>query len=400
MTDFSQGPPPSRSRHSFAAFYKANISTVVRILGRIGVHSADIPDIAQQIFLKIYKDCEKHGLNSPDVSLDTICRQQAANHYRLHRNRFEEPEPNVGEEMPSDDEDAQTQLEHHELDQIVQRILDEMTPEFRDLLVRREFKKESLESIAEAHNMARNTATARIAEAKRIFRLRAKRILGDKNLWLLAIPWAIQARDLNADLSDDFIADMQDQVWRGIARELGFSDEYTSEVAVREADYEPPPSKPRTRTIAALVPWSKPLLGFLAKPVLLLGAGIVAGIAGASLWPHASPAIARRMPSLPVVVFEHDAAKEMPGVAMPLIATTVVMTAPPKASLAPLVDNELRTLQRARALIAQGSYADALAALRQHEKEFPRSEYAAIRSQYITLAEEGLRKAAGSSSAR
>ncbi|HMY21445.1 MAG TPA: sigma-70 family RNA polymerase sigma factor, partial [Polyangium sp.] len=156
MTNFSQGPPPSRSRRSFTAFYKANISTVVRTLGRIGVHSADIPDIAQQVFLKIYKDWENIEVDGLDVSLETICRQLAANHYRLYRHRLEQPEPNVGEEMPSEDDDAHAQLEHHELDRIVQRILDEMTPEFRGLLIRREFQKESLESIAATHNIARN----------------------------------------------------------------------------------------------------------------------------------------------------------------------------------------------------------------------------------------------------
>ena len=84
-----------------------------------------------------------------------MCRQQAANHYRLHGHRFEEPKPNVGEDMPSEEEDAQSQLERHELDHIVQRILDEMSPQFRDMLIRREFRKESLESIAGLRSMRR-----------------------------------------------------------------------------------------------------------------------------------------------------------------------------------------------------------------------------------------------------
>lgn len=391
MTNFSQGPPPSRSRRSFTAFYKANISTVVRTLGRIGVHSADIPDIAQQVFLKIYKDWENIEVDGLDVSLETICRQLAANHYRLYRHRLEQPEPNVGEEMPSEDDDAHAQLEHHELDRIVQRILDEMTPEFRGLLIRREFQKESLESIAATHNIARNTATARIAEAKKIFRLRAQRMLGDKRDRLLVVPWMMMSHEFNAEYSEEFLAEVQDQVWRGLARELGFSDEDASDGVVREADREPP-SKSHKRTIAATLPWSKPLLGALTKPVFLLGTGIVAGIAGASLWPHASPDIARQMPSLPVVVLEHEAAKETAGVAMPATQSALIQTMPPRASPTPLVDTELRSLQRARKLIAEGNYAAALAALQQHEKEFPRSENAAIRNQYIALAEEGLRR--------
>lgn len=398
MGDFFQGPPPSQSRRSFTSFYKANISTVVRILGRIGVHPADIPDIAQQVFEKIYKKWDELGSDGPEVSLDTICRQQAANHYRLYRHRFEQPEPSVGEDMPSGDEDAQAQLEHHELDQIVQRILDGMTPEFRDLLIRREFQKESLESIAEAHNIARNTATARIAEARKIFRSRAERLLGDKRSWLLFVPWMIRAHEFNTEYSEEFLADVQDQVWRGLVRELGFSDEDATEYVVREADHEPPSNSHR-RTITAVLPWSKPLLGALTKPVFLLGAGVLGGIAVASLWPHASPAIARRMPSLPVVVLEHETVKELAGTVMPSIQSAVVQPAPSKASLAPLIDIDLRILQRARTLITQGSYAEALAALRQHDKDFPQSEHRAIRGQYIALAEEGLRRVRASTSA-
>lgn len=392
MTDFSQGPPRSRSHISFAAFYKANISTVVRILGKLGVHPADIPDIAQHVFLKIFKIWDKFEANDSDVSLETICRQQAANHYRLHRHRFEQPEPNVGEAMASDEENAQSQLEHHELVQIVQRILDGMSPEFRDLLIRREFQKESLESIATAHNIARNTATIRIAEAKKIFRLRAERMLGDKMSWLLVLPWALHTHEFNAAYSDEFIASVQDQVWRGLAPQLGFSEEELSEGMVREADDEPPQSRPRRYYEASRLPQPKSLVGFLAKPVCLLGVGVLAGIAGASLWPHASPAIARRMPSLPVLVLESEAIKENAGLSIPSVPSTIAHVAPPKTFTGPLVDTELRSLQRARTLIAQGNYADALTALRKHEKEFPHSENASIRSHYIALAEEGLRR--------
>jgi len=391
MGDFFQGPPPSRSRQSFTAFYKANISTVVRILGKIGVHAADIPDIAQHVFLKIFRDWEIHGSNGPDVSLETICRQQAANHYRLHRNRLEQPEPNVGEDMPSEDEDAQARLEHHELDQVVQHILDGMSAEFRDLLIRREFQKESLESIARAHNMARNTATARIAEAKRIFRLRAERMLGDKRSWPLVMPWALQWSEFNAECSDEFIATVQDQVWRGLTQELGFSEDNASDGVVREADYEPP-SKSPSRMGAAFWPSTKPLLGSLAKPVLLLGTGIVAGMMGTALWPHDSSSIARRMPPLPVVVLDHETAKEMAEVAMPAIQSIGGPTAPAKTSLVPMVDHELRSLQRARTLITQGNYPEALQTLRQHENAFPQSDYASIRKHYIALAEEGLHR--------
>lgn len=384
MGDFFEDPPRSQSRRSFDSFYKANLSMVVRILGKIGVHQADIADIAQQVFLKIYKDWEKCEADGLEVSLETICRQQAANHYRLHRNRFEQPEPNVGEEMPSDDEDAQARLEHYELDQIVRRILAGMTPEFRDLLIRREFQKESLESIAAAHNIARNTATSRLAEAKKVFRLRAERMLGDKRSWLLAIPWAIQTHDSNVEYSDEFIAGIHDKVWQSLTHELGFSEEGAAENIVREVDHEP-------RQTITRRPFARPALGTLANPLIVLGAGILVGVAGSSLWPHASPTIARNMPMLPMIAIERESAKEGAGLTISAIPPKAASV---KGSLVPTVDHELRSLQRARTLIAQGNFTEALATLRKHEIDFPRSEQAAIRSHYIALAEEGLRRTA------
>ena len=94
-----------------------------------------------------------------------------------------------------------------------------------EVLVRHEFQDESLEQIAEALGMSRNTAQSRLAEAKRIFRLRASKVLGDnRSVTPVLVPFGAETLS-DADLqSPAFIEEMRKQVWQGIAHELGFDE--------------------------------------------------------------------------------------------------------------------------------------------------------------------------------
>jgi len=125
--------------------------------------------------------------------------QQAAERYRLHRNRFEIPEAHVGEDM-LDEVDIHEQFEPHELTAIVKQIVVGKDARLSEVLVGHEFQDESVEHIAKVLGIARNTAQNRLVEAKRIFRLLARKVLGDNR---------------NA---------MPQQGWRGVAHELRYDE--------------------------------------------------------------------------------------------------------------------------------------------------------------------------------
>lgn len=385
-----------RKDDPFVTFCTTHVATIIGILWKIGVREADIPDIVQLVLIKVHQNWETLSKKQVALWLETICRQQAAEHYRLHRNRFESPEPDVGEGMASE-KDAHAEFERHEIDQVVHRVLATMDPEQRDLLVRREFQDESLESIAKAYGIVRNTAHARIAEAKRIFRLRAERILGDKGFPIFLVPFDMEAVFSDWEVPQELVNGIHRRVWGNLAKDLGYDAANPPSLTARAGENDVPDSKTdrvRFKLDASPRRWIKPL----AKPLILLSTAGLGALGGAFLWPHDSPAIARHTPVMigPIVIKERVNMDAVSGAPLPLTSssqrTAIASSSHANAPAAPQLERELSDLERARKLLAQGQHADALEVLRQHARDFPRSDLAAIRQRYMTLAEEGIRK--------
>jgi RNA polymerase sigma factor (sigma-70 family) len=364
------GVPPTTE--AFIVFYSTYFLTVLTILRRIGVRKADVPDIAQHVFLKIHKNFNKLPAQNIDAWIQRICVQQAAEHYRLHRNRFEIPEAHVGEDM-LDEVDIHEQFERHELTAIVKQILAGMDAKLSEVLVRHEFRDESLEHIAEALGISRNTAQSRLVEAKRTFRLRAGRVLDDNRSSIpLLLPFGTDTLS-DADLqSPAFVEEIRKQVWQGIARELGFDG---TTVNLQKSD------EPRSLR--------KRILRRILDSGVHLGVGATAGFIAALYWPRELPSSAKHwamvIPIINVQDHENTPNSIQSAAAVPTVVTSVFHSAP---AMVPEIDRETQVLERARELIANGRYSEALAELTRHEKQFPQSQHAAARSRYASIARE------------
>lgn len=379
---------PPRAPDPFFVLYTTYLLTVLRVLERIGVRNADAPDIAQQVFLKIYKNMDKLPTERVHTWIELICKQQAADHYRLHRNRFETPTPNVGEDSP-DSNDVHEEFERCEMEALVKQVLDGMDPLLREILVRYEFRDESLESIAKALGIARNTVHARLAEGKRIFGIRAKKLLGDERRASMFVPLFVGADALSdADLQTPaFVEEMRVRIWDGIAKDLGFAP------TPSPASFAPQSPSPKSPSALRRILGNRGLIAITSA---------AAGFIAALLWPHEVPAVAKVMATAPPVIVvqngESTQAAEIPDppLVMPSAsaAPTLVKSTAPNAPTGPKVhvDHELRTLEEARKFIASERYAEAIAALTRHQQQFPQSDFAATRSRYMALAQEGQRR--------
>lgn len=370
------GVPPTDE--AFVVFYTTYFLTILTILRRIGVRKADVPDIAQHVFLKIHKNFDKLPVQNIDAWIQRICVQQAAEHYRLHRNRFEIPEAHVGEDM-LDEVDIHEQFERCELTAMVKQILAGMDAKLSEVLVRHEFKGESLEQIAEAMGISRNTAQSRLVEAKRIFRLRASKVLGDnRSATPILLPFGADTLS-DADLqSPAFVEEMRKHVWKGIARELGFDETPAIKMPTSAAPDSDEPSSLRKRILRRIL-----------DSGVHLGVGATAGFIAAFYWPRELPSTAKHLAMvIPVISVQNHETAPSPvqsAAAVPTVVTSV-LHAPPV--MAPEIDRETQTLERARELIASGQYSEALAELERHEKQFPQSQHAATRSRYAAIARE------------
>ncbi len=372
---------PPRDRDPFFVFYTTYLLTVLRVLKRIGVRKADVPDIAQHVFLKISKNMDKLPTERVHTWIELICKQQAADHYRLHRNRFETPTPNVGDDIP-DSKDVYEQFERCEMTALVKKVLDGMDAPLREVLVRYEFRDESLESIAKALGIARNTVHARLVEAKRIFGIRTKKLLNDERRASMLVPLFVGADALSdADLQTPaFVEEMRARIWDGIAKDLGLG------VAPESRSPKHPSALRRILGNRGLIAITSAVAGFIA----------------ALLWPRDVPTVAKQVAAAaPVIVVQNSDSTRAAEIAEPSLAIAsasaapnLVKTTPPNPTTAPdsHVDHELRMLEEARKFIASARYAEAIAALTRHQQRFPQSEFAATRSRYITLAQEGQRR--------
>jgi len=370
------GVPPTNE--AFVVFYSTYFLMVLTILSRIGVRKADLPDIAQHVFLKIHKNFDKLPAQNIDAWIQRICVQQAAEHYRLHRNRFEIPEAHVGEDM-LDEVDIHEQFERHELADMVKQILAGMDAKISEVLVRHEFRGESLEHIAEALGISRNTAQSRLVEAKRIFKLRASKVLDDnRNATPLLLPFGAETfsdSDLN---SPAFVDEVRKQVWKGIAHELGFDETPTVKLPTSAAPDSDEPKSLRKRILRRIL-----------DSGVHLGVGATAGFIAALYWPRELPNMAKHfaiaIPLINVQNHENRPSLIQSAAPVPTVVTSVIYSAP---VMAPEIDRETQALERARELIASGQYSEALAELMRHEKQFPQSQHAAARSRYTSIARE------------
>ncbi len=392
---------------AFLRFYATHLLTVLGLLARMGVRQADVDDLAQLVFVKVYKNFDKVPSAGVDDWLKMICEQQAAEHYRLYRHRFETPEADVGVDVPSD-ENPHERFEHHELDQVVKRVLKTMDAKLVDVLVRAEFNGESLPKIAAALGVSRNTAQARLVEAKDVFRRRVKKLFGRDFTPFMVLPFGLDTVFRPEDLTPDFIEKARHEVWRRVARELGFNEALPPALAPSP----PPPSEPPAsgkRLIQAVAPrGSEPATRATAKavferiikhPLFLVGVGALGGGGAVALWPHdAPPAALHAVPMVLSVVVDEGGRGESSSVVAPAPtrgpSPTVIVVAHPRppAGPVPLNDPDTTNLEQAREMLSRGQFAEALATLRRHEQDYQGSHHATVRNKYIAAALEGLRQ--------
>jgi RNA polymerase sigma factor (sigma-70 family) len=399
---------PSRSpaeSEAFFRFYTAHWKTVLRLLTKIGVRTADLPDLAQLVFLKVHKNFEQVPEEGINGWLEMICRQQAAELYRLHRHRFETPEPNVGLEVAGED-DPHARLERHQLDEMVKQILQSMSPKLTAVLVRHEFNSESLETIAEALGISRNTAQRQLAQAKELFRRKAESRFGRGRGRLLVLPFGL---DTAVPTDSAFVDRVGAEVWRGLSRELGFGNTSAPADALDPSPASEAPSsgkrlvKPRGtgRTIREVV--TSALVLVAKHPLFLLGVGGVlgGGIATAALWPYRdkSPIKHHAAPLEPSLIVGNIEPGETtthtlsPSPPATIPSAPVVKAPRPAPKVTPFNDPEMTILEHALELLAQGKYREALDVLHQHEREYPDSQLAGTRERYRNVAFEEMHDA-------
>jgi hypothetical protein len=263
--------------------------------------------------------------------------------------------------------------------------------------------------------MSRNTAQARLAEAKKSLKNKMVKLLQPitprNRRRLMLLPFGLGAMFHNDEpLSAEFLEEVRRDVWQRLSRELGLPEELP---AAPTPPPEPPPSEPPSsgeRGVDAtaelprpssrtLLDAAKPLLKrILTNPLFWAAPGIFGGyMLGKTMRKEVEVPAWHLGPIMTVVVDTRQVQGEGrgDGLTSPVRGSSVVVT-PAAAVRVPArivdADPERKSLERARQSLEQGRFAEALVALRQHERVYPESQYKAARDRYIAQALEGGRR--------
>ena len=163
--------------NDWSVFYDEHFDFVWRSLRRLGVPEASLDDAAQEVFLVAFRRAKEfEGRSSVRTWLFGIAWNRARELLRGARRRPEEPLPDVLPAAPRADQE-QTAIEREAL-RFAYRVLDELAPERRAVLVMVDVEEMTGVEIAEILRVPVNTVYSRVRQLREGLR----RMLGEEEV--------------------------------------------------------------------------------------------------------------------------------------------------------------------------------------------------------------------------
>lgn len=163
----AQSPAVQTATDDFAAVFDEHAGFVWRVLRYSGVRDADLPDLAQEVFLVVHRRLSTFDPSRGAMRtwLFGIAHNVARNHVRLARHRRE-----VGvDALPETEDlaaDPEAQLGSARARQLLARALESLAPEQRTVLVLHDLEELPMQQIAQAENVPLATAYSRLRLAR------------------------------------------------------------------------------------------------------------------------------------------------------------------------------------------------------------------------------------------
>jgi RNA polymerase sigma-70 factor (ECF subfamily) len=169
---------PAAETVDFPSLYKQEFGYAWRTLRRLGVRERDLPDVAHDFFIVVYRRLSDYDSSRPVRPwLFGIAFRVVSDYRRLARNARETPEdaPEIVDHAPPVDE----QIAERQAREAVVRVLDELDLDRRAVLVMHDLEDHPIPEIAAALNIPVPTAYSRLRLAREdlaaaIKRLRAR----------------------------------------------------------------------------------------------------------------------------------------------------------------------------------------------------------------------------------
>ncbi|HWO14817.1 MAG TPA: sigma-70 family RNA polymerase sigma factor [Polyangiaceae bacterium] len=151
----------------FPAIFSEYAPYVLRVMRHLGIPSGDLQDQCQEVFVAVFRGLSSFsGRSSLRTWIYGICLRVASNHRRRAHIRRERPysEPPEQSLPPPQHE----RFEQRENQASLQRLLDELDPDKREVFVLYEIEEMSMKEVAEACGCPLQTAYSRLHAARRL----------------------------------------------------------------------------------------------------------------------------------------------------------------------------------------------------------------------------------------
>jgi RNA polymerase sigma-70 factor (ECF subfamily) len=167
MRELSKRPEPGE----FEQVFQEHAPYVWRLLGRLGVPSSDIPDVAQEVFLVVHRQLgDFNGRSSVRTWIYSICVFVVRNSTRKRLRRREQLQPDLPDERATSEDAPDDALRRKHARQMLSEALAELNAEQREVFVLYELEELSITNIAEMLERPESTIYSRLAVARRALR--------------------------------------------------------------------------------------------------------------------------------------------------------------------------------------------------------------------------------------
>lgn len=168
--------PIAQSRDArLRALVDAHIDATARVLRRLGVRSGDVDDAVQQVFLTLARRLDDVEPNAERAFLYRTALNVAAHARRTIARRREVDEPS-GEGPVSTAASAEELVDRRRAAELLERVLDAMEDDVREVFVLFEVEELSMAEIAELLAIPPGTVASRLRRARVDFRERVARV--------------------------------------------------------------------------------------------------------------------------------------------------------------------------------------------------------------------------------
>lgn len=168
--------PIAQSRDArLRALVEAHIDATARVLRRLGVRSGDVDDAVQQVFLTLARRLDDVEQNAERAFLYRTALNVAAHARRTIARRREVDEPS-GEGPVSTAASAEELVDRRRAAELLERVLDAMEDDVREVFVLFEVEELSMAEIAELLAIPPGTVASRLRRGRADFQERVARL--------------------------------------------------------------------------------------------------------------------------------------------------------------------------------------------------------------------------------